>query len=110
MRSWIISSISLDGLKAESFELLPDNFDPPAEIRRPILAGGKKTPLADLLSLGGGAPAVKGHRLYERRSFSNTNKTATYVEVDPETNGGRAAPTPNPQGERERRRRRLEVR
>ncbi len=83
MRSWIISSISLDGLKAESFELLPDNFDPPVEIRRPILAGGKKTPLADLLSLGGGAPAVKGHRLYERRSFSNTNKTATYVEVDP---------------------------
>lgn len=81
MRSWTFNYLTLDGLKAESFETLPEHIDPPLELRRPTTASGKKIPLISILN---GEVSMAGtHRLYERRSFSQTSRTANYFELDP---------------------------
>ncbi len=81
MRTWGFNYVTLDGLKAESFETLPEATDPPLELRRPTTASGKKIPLISILN--GEVPMAGTHRLYERRSFSQTSRTANYVELDP---------------------------
>lgn len=81
IRNWQFSYTTLDGLSAESFEVLPESAEPPSELRRPTTASGKKIPLISILN---GEVSMAGtHRLYERRSFSQTSRTANYVELDP---------------------------
>jgi hypothetical protein len=81
MRNWEFNILTLDGIQGSSFEVLPDNTEPPLEMRRPITTDGRKVPLKDVME--GKVPMCGDHRLYERRSVSWTSKTATYVEVRP---------------------------
>lgn len=79
MRNWEFNILTLDGIQGASFEVLPDNTEPPIEMRRPLTVDGKKVPFKDVME--GKVPMGGDHRLYERRSVSWSSKSATYVEV-----------------------------
>lgn len=81
MRNWEFNILTLDGIQGTSFEILPENTEPPIEMRRPLTVDGKKVPLKDVME--GKVPMGGDHRLYERRSLSWSSKSATYVEVRP---------------------------